>query len=332
MTDAREARPMVSVAMIAYNKADTIAEAIRGVLRQKTDFPVELIIVDDCSSDRTFQIASEFQSRYPEIIKLYHNRKNLGLQRNYIEAFSHCRGKYLAICDADDYWCYPGKLRRQVSYMENNPGCAITFHRVINYYEADSSKSLSNGGQKIHTTISDLSRSNYITNLSVVYRRELVDLTDLPSWIAEDKSPDYAMHMLYAAHGYIHYFPRPMGVYRLAAGSSWSVTERYTRLKMSLSVREHLIETFAHDSAVTIGLRQASANILLHMIIAAEGDSERTNFATTKLLQYSSYSTAEAIDAAIAQIRNTRPTLKKRLLTPTRALISRLIPLRLIAR
>lgn len=332
MTAAQEARPMVSVAMIAYNKAGTIAESIRGVLKQKADFPVELIITDDCSTDSTFQIASEFKSRYPGIIKLYRNSHNLGLQRNYIEAFSHCRGKYLAICDADDYWCYPGKLRRQVSYMEKNSGCAITFHRVINYYEADSSKSLSNGGQKTHTTISDLSRSNYITNLSVMYRRELVDLTNLPSWIAEDKSPDYAMHMLYAAHGYIHYFPRPMGVYRLAAGSSWSVTERYTRLKMSLCVREHLINTFSGNTAVIEGLRQASTNILLHMIIAADGDAERTAYATSRLLQYPAYATPEAIDIALAKIRDTRPSLKKRILSPARALLSRLIPLRLIAR
>lgn len=319
--------PMVSVAMIAYNKADVIADAIKGVVKQRTDFPIELIIVDDLSTDNTYNIAAEWARQYPEIIKLYRNSKNLGLQRNYLEAFSHCNGKYLAICDADDYWFYNKKLATQINYMESNDDCAITFHRVVNYYEADYSKSLSNGGQQSDTGITELSRSNFITNLSVVYRKNLVDLSRLPVWITDDKSPDYALHMLYAAHGRIHYFSKPMGVYRISSGSSWSMTEKFEKLKMSLIVREHLMDTFAGQQNVIAGLKQATINILLHMIIAAGDDEEKIMFAKRRLISYGDYRDEKSITSATDKIRTEKPTLKKRILTPIRVFLSRFIPL-----
>ena len=318
--------PMVSVAMIAYNKERLIARAIEGVVRQRAPFAIELIIVDDASTDATLGVARMWQERYPEIIKVFANKTNLGLQANYIEAFSHCTGKYLAICDADDYWCSPSKLRRQVQYMEKNPGCAITFHRVINHYTADSTKSLSNGGQSVDTTIADLARSNYITNLSVVYRRSLVDLRNLPEWLADDRSPDYAMHMLYAAWGTIHYFRRPMGVYHIAGEGAWSMTERYRRLEMSLSVRHRLMVHFAHMPEVVAGLRGAAESILLAMVAASGNDTVRRDSAIALLMADNPSATPEDIIRA-ATSKASAPPLLCRLLTAIRRAVSRLVPI-----
>lgn len=122
--------PMVSVVMIAYNKEKYIGRAIKGVVDQVTDFSVELIVMDDCSTDSTPQIIQQYADRYPDIVHHFRNQSNLGLQRNYLEGFKHCRGRYMAICDADDYWCYRHKLSKQVRYMEDHPECALTFHRV----------------------------------------------------------------------------------------------------------------------------------------------------------------------------------------------------------
>lgn len=318
-------RPSVSVAMIAYNNAGVIGEAIRGVVRQKTDFPVELIVVDDASTDSTLAVAKEWESRYPDIVHVYSNKVNLGLQRNYFEAFSHCTGKYLAMCDADDWWWCRSKLARQVAYMEAHPDCAITFHPVINYYEADGSKSISNGSQKTDATIADLSRSNFITNLSVMYRRGLVDLCALPAWVSEEKLPDYAIHMFYASHGYIHFMRLPMGVYRMRATATWSTARRYKRLEMSLSVRERLMEAFSGNKEVVDGLRQASASILLNMILC--GDSGDAGQARDKLQRYPGYETLEKINAALAARAAFREPLMKRVLTPVRRFLSRLVPL-----
>lgn len=260
-----ESRPTVSVVMIAYNKELYIDEAIAGVVKQKGDFRLQLIIMDDCSTDRTADIALDWQQRYPDIIEYHRNARNLGLQGNYLAAFRLVTADYMAICDADDYWFSSRKLARQIDYMERHPDCALTFHRVVNYYEASGEKSLSNGGQQADCTIRELSRSNFITNLSVLYRRRLVDLHNLPDWISYDRSPDYAMHMLYAEHGTIHYFSRPMGVYRKTAGSSWSMTEQFERLKMSLIVRRNLLRHFQGREDVENGLHAAATSTLRSM-------------------------------------------------------------------
>lgn len=327
MDTTTEKRPMVSVVMITYNQAKEIATAIKGVVRQRADFDIELIISDDASTDTTYSIAEEWQRRYPHIIKLYRNASNIGLQANYIKAFSYCRGRYMALCDGDDYWICRRKLAMQVGYMEQHPECAVTFHRMINFYESDRTMSLSNGGQSVLTDIRDLSRANFITNASVLYRKDAVDLTGLPAWIRDIRLLDYAMHMLYAANGTIRYFRRPMGVYRISgAGGTWSRAERYTQLNMALKVREHLMEHFAQRPEITEGLRNASVNILLHMAVAAEGDTEREDYVRNRLKKYPGYSDDSAINAAVARIASAPPR-RKPLLSRLRAAISRLIPL-----
>lgn len=313
---------MVSVVMIAYNQERYIAEAIKGVVRQRVDFPVELIIMDDASTDSTPQIIAEWQARYPNIVKSFRNERNLGIQGNYLAAFARCTGKYLAMCDADDYWFHRRKLSLQVKYMEAHPGCAVTFHRVVNYYEDNGTLSLSNGGQKSDIDIVSLSRGNPITNMSVMYRRELVDLTHLPSWMHEEKLTDYTMHLLYAAHGDIHYFKRPMGVYRQFAGATWSMAGRYERLKMSYTVRERLISHFAGRPEVLPGLKEAATNILVAMVRTAQTDEQR-EYATQHLQHLSPDIDINARLNALAHARKPFPL---RLLSAVRSIASLFIP------
>lgn len=265
---------MVSVSVVAYNQEDIISDAIKGVVGQRCSFPFELVIVDDNSTDGTFDVIKEWQQRYPHIIKAYRNPKNLGLQRNYFEAFSHCTGKYLALCDGDDYWCDASKLRRQIEYMEAHPECAITFHRVVNLYEYNGTMSFSNGSQRRDTTVTDLSHANYITNLSVIYRRECVDFEALPEWFkTENPLPDYALHLLFATHGTIHYFRRPMGVYRIRKTSTWSEARRNEQLQMALTVRQKFMEYFKADPRITPGLEAACQRIRTAMAQPADAPS-----------------------------------------------------------
>ena len=326
-TDRTARQPMVSVAMIAYNRAPYIAQAIRRVVEQRVDFPIELIITDDCSTDGTLEIARQWADRYPEVVKVYKNPVNLGLQRNYLEAFSHCTGRYLAICDPDDYWCSRDKLQRQVEYMEAHPECAITFHRVVNSYEDDHSKSLSNGGLHNPVTIETLSRGNVITNLSVVYRRELVDLKKLPEWVAEVKSPDYALHMLYAERGNIHYFQQAMGVYRIWGNSTWSSAQAYDRYMIAYSVRRHLLSHFKGQEHVTAGLVQASRNILLGMVRSANSEDQRL-WARSELIAIGACGSDREIDEALANASKASGLpWHRRLLKEARRQLSKLVPL-----
>lgn len=317
MNTGATAAPMVSVVMVAYNAGKYIREAIAGVVRQKVGFDVELLVMDDCSTDSTGEIVRSLAKVYPQI-RYIRNETNLGSQGNYLKGFRMVRGKYMALCDADDYWNCRQKLARQVGYMESHPECALTFHRVINYYAATGEKTLSNGQQPAEYSAESLSRSNYITNLSVMYRRELVDLKNLPAWIMNHRSPDYAIHMLYAAKGTIHYFPRPMGVYRKVEGAIWSTAGEYRRLKMSLEMRRSLMKEFAGRPELVEGLRDASKAIVRSMLRCASSTEERREAET--------YAREFDIDPSDVPMGRQNAAPKRGMISRAVRLVSRFIP------
>jgi glycosyltransferase involved in cell wall biosynthesis len=113
--------PMVSIGMATYNHEKYIAHAIESVLMQEVNFSYELVIAEDCSTDRTRAIVVEYQKKYPEVIRLILHDKNVGMQENSNCLRRACRGKYRANLEGDDYWLYPDKLQRQIDFLEKNP-------------------------------------------------------------------------------------------------------------------------------------------------------------------------------------------------------------------
>lgn len=109
--------PLVSVLMITYNHAEYIAEAIEGVVAQQCNFAFELIIGEDASKDETKSIALEYQRCYPEIIRVVYSESNVGMNANGRRVFSRARGKFVALCEGDDYWCWVHKLAKQVELI-----------------------------------------------------------------------------------------------------------------------------------------------------------------------------------------------------------------------
>ena len=112
--------PIVSVRSSVYNHAPYIRECIEGVLMQKTDFPFEYIIGEDFSTDGTREIVMEYAEKYPHIIRVLTADQNVGGKANGVRCIRSCRGKYIAICEGDDCWTDPGKLKRQVALLEEN--------------------------------------------------------------------------------------------------------------------------------------------------------------------------------------------------------------------
>lgn len=129
--------PLVSVKMITYNHAPYIAEAIECVLKQKTNFPFELVIGEDCSKDGTRDIVFEYQKKYPNIIRVITSEQNVGIKKNSYRTTKACRGKYVAFCEGDDYWHRPDKLQKQFDYMESHPNCGLV-HSNYNAYDVSS--------------------------------------------------------------------------------------------------------------------------------------------------------------------------------------------------
>jgi glycosyltransferase involved in cell wall biosynthesis len=127
--------PLASVVMLVYNHAPYIAQAIESVLNQQTDFPFELVIGEDCSTDGTRELVKDYQRRFPEIVRTVMSEHNVGARKNGLRTREACRGNYIAFCEGDDYWHDPHKLATQVRYLENNPGCGFVQTNTRAYHE-----------------------------------------------------------------------------------------------------------------------------------------------------------------------------------------------------
>ncbi|MEI8059846.1 MAG: glycosyltransferase, partial [Ferruginibacter sp.] len=122
--------PDISILMITYNHGAFIAKAIEGVLLQQTNYSIELIIGEDKSTDDTRKVCEAFAKKYPEKIKLLPSDYNYGMGKNFIRTMEACTGKYIAICEGDDYWIDKNKLQTQVEFLEKNTTYSLCFHDI----------------------------------------------------------------------------------------------------------------------------------------------------------------------------------------------------------
>lgn len=251
----------VSVAMITYNHERFIAQAIEGVLMQQTDFAVELVIGEDCSTDGTRAIVRRYGERYPERIRLLLPERNLGAHANAVATSNVCRGKYIALCEGDDYWTDLFKLQKQVDFLEAHPECAICFHNVTVVYadQRHGSHYFCPPDQKEISTLEDLLVSNFIPTCSVIYRRGLFG--EIPSWFNELAITDWPLHVLNAQYGHIGYIDEVMAAFRLHAGGVWSWKDAVIKTKQMLPVYGYFYVYLdkAHRSAVRSGASNAIA-------------------------------------------------------------------------
>jgi len=220
-------QPLVSVHMLAYRHAPFIAAAIQGVVDQQTDFPIELIIAEDCSPDRTLEIALDYQRRYPALIRVLTSEANVGMHANADRCLVASRGDYIAICEGDDYWCDPTKLARQMAIFRANPEYALIFHAAA-YIDCETGKQTRTSRQSLFSRILRteeviLGDGGLMPTASILLRREIA--LNLPVWYHQAPVGDYPLALRAALHGKIAYLDRTMSVYRTNVPHSW--TQRY---------------------------------------------------------------------------------------------------------
>ncbi len=235
---------MVSVAMTTYNQEQFIDQAIESVLSQETDFPVELVIGEDYSTDRTRPIVIQYARRYPRKIRLLLRSKNLGPQHNLVETLRACRGRYIALLEGDDYWTSTQKLQKQVTFLESHPQCAQCFHAVTFFFQdGRAGPFVEEPAEALKTvsTLEDLLRINYMPYCSVMFRRRL--LNGFPEWYYTQIAVDWLLFILIAQNGWVGYLDETMAAYRMHSRGVWSRLSQFSQ-QMALLESYEVLKTY----------------------------------------------------------------------------------------
>ena len=218
--------PLISISCITYNHAPFIRQCLDGFVMQKTNFPIEVLIHDDASTDGTADIIREYEQKYPDIIKPIYQTENQyskGISPSRIYNFPRIQGKYIAICEGDDYWTDEYKLQKQVDFLEANEDYSICFHPVKVYNEEEGIFIENDIVQDVPdvTDIKLLATTNYINTPSVIYRNNQQVFDDLNKFPSLGIG-DYIFHMLFAQYGKIKKLRDTMAVYRMHKSGVWS--------------------------------------------------------------------------------------------------------------
>ena len=215
----------LTIVTTTYNHEKFIKQTLDGFVMQVTNFPFEVVICDDCSTDKTRDIIEEYRKKYPDIIKPIYNKKNLGPMLNFVETLAKVKTEYVALCDGDDLWTSPNKLQKQVDFLENNKDFSICFHKTKIFFENNlgTDQEYPTNIPK-ETTINDLvSMTNFIPANTVVYRWMFYNREDtLKDIFPNDIVPgDYYLHLLHAKEGKIYFMDEIMSQYRRHSGGMW---------------------------------------------------------------------------------------------------------------
>jgi glycosyltransferase involved in cell wall biosynthesis len=223
-----EAGPLISVVIPTFQHAPFIEECLAGVSAQRFPGPVEILIGDDGSTDGTAEICRKFavaDARVKLFIrdpkdKIYINGRPTG-RKNVRQLFQDARGKYVAVCEGDDLWTDPFKLQHQLRSLEDDPSCALIFHRANTLRDGKLElHPLPEGLDLDNIRFDDLLRTyNFITTASIFFRN---DLGEFPSWYDHVPFADLALIFLCSQQGGIRCIDEVMSVYRITAHGSWS--------------------------------------------------------------------------------------------------------------
>lgn len=217
--------PLVSVCIVTYNHEGYIGECLDSILNQKTNFKFNIILGEDCSTDSTRDICIKYAEDHPDKIKLYLrkredviyiNGKATG-RYNFIESLKSCKGKYIALCEGDDYWTDPYKLQKQVDFLEKNNSYSSCFHDVLVSGEINNKKidrgKIFNKNDLNSVNIVDFLLSKYTLfhTSSFLFRSKFLEF---PSWFEEISCGDLPLFLIVISKGKSKRIKGVMGVYR----------------------------------------------------------------------------------------------------------------------
>lgn len=214
--------PKLSICLITYNHEKFLAQCLDGIIAQQCNFPIEIVIGEDKSTDSTPAIIEAYQNKYPELIRLITSEQNVGMVQNWRRTINAAKGEYIAIIEGDDFWTSPLKLQKQVAFLDAHPDFALSFHDVDVIFgpgvpEVDSLTRFK--GEHTFTIEDIISRNWFVPTCSMVIRKSM--LADFPEWTKPLKAIDVVVQLMATANGKAGYFEDKMATYRIhASGQS----------------------------------------------------------------------------------------------------------------
>jgi glycosyltransferase involved in cell wall biosynthesis len=253
--------PLLSIICPTYNQEKFIAQTLDGFVMQKTEYPFEIIVHDDASTDNTPNISREYELKFPDFFKnIYQieNQFSKAIMSVTKITFSAARGKYLVLCEGDDYWTDPYKIQKQISFLETHPEYVGCFHNTEERYVDDESKAsfLYCGFSSARpVTFSNLAYSNLMPTCSVVFRRGLFG--NFPDWYDTLKMGDWPLHLLNAQFGNFWYMPQIMAVHRLHSKSIWMLQDTDLNKQHTIEAYDAMIVGFGKSPEFLLQLKAA---------------------------------------------------------------------------
>ena len=234
---------LVSIICITYNHERYIAQALDGMLMQDVSFKYEILINDDASTDRTADVIKEYEKQYPGIIKAFYQDENLyskGVKvLDYLLRFAN--GKYIAICEGDDFWIDRNKLQTQIDFMEKHLDCALTVHSGFYAYENGviEKKPFRLDTKNRYVSVEEIISHWIAPTASIVYRKSARGTSDIP-FLGNLKIGDYPLLVYLSLNGSVYFFSREMCAYR--RGSVSSVSKEYQSGEKKVNHNQEIIE------------------------------------------------------------------------------------------
>ena len=237
---------LVSVVCLTYNHGKYIRRAIESFLEQKTDFKYEIFIHDDASTDNTRAIIESYRKKHPGLIKAIYQDENqyskhVPIKKKYI--YPHVRGKYIAFCEGDDYWCDSTKLQKQVNVFQTNPHLIMVCHNTTRVTEDGNNIDIVVKGKSSGICIpSDfINKSNGLCpHYSSFMIKSEIEMLQKPSFFSL-VTGDNATRLFCLAKGDVYYLNHTMSVYRTGVPGSWTSKFRADR-SIRLAVAKNKVE------------------------------------------------------------------------------------------
>lgn len=192
--------PILSICCRTYNLENFVAEAMDSFLMQQTNFPFEIIIDDDHSTDGTATVIRQYVDKFPRIVKANLRKKNVGLRKNFVENMQRAKGKYIALCDGDDFWADPLKIQKQVDFLESNHKYILTYTAMETFHEKDTTQRLVTSSTNDKTSL-EIQQHRLNTGSCTVCFRNVDIIKDYPFEYHCSPSNDHFLYSLLGGYG-----------------------------------------------------------------------------------------------------------------------------------